>query len=288
MDLPAPGRAEQPDHLAGRDVEVHAGERRHLVAFGAVDVHQPVGADPRAPPRRAHSVSRSRRTPERRARARPTRTAPAPAPPSPRARRRPRRPTRCRGRGSRPRGAEANSGTIGSARCAPTRPQTVPASTPRSTPGSCAATAMVRSERAGDPAHPQRREVADPEPPGADRADDQHQQRDQEGGEADDDREPQAPRRRGLVVGPAGVGERRDAGHHDTVVGQGAAVVRARSRGVVGGEPRAAVVAPRERARPRAAASRFITTVPGRERGDPRQVADPDRGLVLRRPARRR
>ena len=117
VDLPGAGGPEQADHLAGRDVQVDAGERGHLVPLGAVDVHQPVGADPGALHLPGHTVSRSRRTSERRASARPMRTG---------ARARARRPRRPRRAATPPQavprsrvetsGAEANSGTIGSAR----------------------------------------------------------------------------------------------------------------------------------------------------------------------------
>ena len=37
------GGPEQPDHLTGGDVQVHPGQRDHVVALEPVDVHQPVG-----------------------------------------------------------------------------------------------------------------------------------------------------------------------------------------------------------------------------------------------------
>ena len=138
---------------------------------------------------------------------------------------------------------------------------------------------MVRMRAAGDPAHPQRREVADPEPPGADRAHDQHQQRDQEGGDADDHRQPQAPRRRGLVVAAAGVGEPGDCRTTTTPWSASAAVVRARSPGSSSANHSCVVAGRRRRARPRATASRFITTVPGREAGT--RLSSPTRTAAL-------
>ena len=152
------GRAARPPRRARRRGRRRRARRRR--GPRAVDVHQPVGADPRAPPRPAHSVSRSRRTPERRAsvaadedRTQPQhRRAPVAAPATT-----PQAVPRSRVETS---GAEANSGTIGSARWAPTSPEAVPATTPRSTAGSwprpppsCRSSPRDPASSAGPPGH---------------------------------------------------------------------------------------------------------------------------------------
>ena len=83
-------------------------------------------------------------------------------------------------------------------------------------------------------AHPQRREVAGAQPPAADRADQQHQQRDQERDHADQAGELQAPGGRRLVVPAAGRRPAGGAGDRDAALVEGVGDVVVQRRVVVG------------------------------------------------------
>ena len=173
-------------------------------------------------------------------------------------------------------GAVANSGTIGIASWAPTSPDRAPATTPTSTAGQLGGHRHRPDRPRRDAAHPQRREVAGAQPPAADRAHDQDQQRDQQRHGADQAGQLQAPRGRRLVVAAAGLGQRPGGRSPRCLLGQ--------RGGDLGVEPRSSSAnhtsfsAPCGTS-PRSRVSRWARRCPAARPG-PVQVADPRRGWL--------